>query len=103
MSQTLDIQLPSNWDALSGSQLKKMGVLFYTQKPSRTFDVAVLRVLMDIKDTSVQKEKAFNLFCDDCDRYFCNMDCFSNHQDIRDKNGLSICDKIWTISLTCRY
>lgn len=47
------------------------------------------------------KEKKFNLFCPLCDRYFCNQQCFNNHQDIRDKNKKSICDKIWKCQ-TCK-
>ena len=47
------------------------------------------------------EHKTFNLFCDKCDRFFCNMECFSNHQDIKDKKDLSICDKVWKCQ-TCK-
>ena len=41
------------------------------------------------------KQKTFNILCGDCDRYFCNQECFDNHSNIKNSKGLSICDKIW--------
>jgi hypothetical protein len=49
MSKTIKITLPKSWNELSHRQLERIAFLFHTIKPSASFDLKILYILLDVK------------------------------------------------------